>query len=108
MDRDLTQIVITHTYPDHYLGLEVVVDAFPGVRVMAYGETADEINEASSFKIEHWGDEVLGRNGARIAVPVERIDSKTLTVDDQQIDIIGLIRGDSAHAAALFIPSTAR
>ncbi|WP_223850266.1 MBL fold metallo-hydrolase [Paracoccus yeei] len=29
VDRNLTQIFIGHLYPDHYLGLEVVKDAFP-------------------------------------------------------------------------------
>ncbi|MEG3090680.1 MBL fold metallo-hydrolase [Sphingomonas sp. PB1R3] len=105
VDRDLTQIFITHMHPDHYLGLEVVKAAFPGARVMAYKDAADEVNDAFGFKIEHWRDTVLGRNGATTAVPVERIDQTTLTVDGEAIEILGLMRGDCAHAAALWIPT---
>ncbi|MDV7087644.1 MBL fold metallo-hydrolase [Rhodococcus opacus] len=104
-DRELTQIFISHLHPDHYLGLETVTAAFPKARVLAYKDAADEINDAFDFKIEHWGNEVLGRNGAKSKVTVERVEEPSLTVDGQQLEIIGLLRGDSAHAAAIWIPS---
>ena len=104
--RPLTQVFISHMHPDHYLGLQVVHEAFPDAKVYAYGETADEINEAFEFKIDHWGKTVLGLDGARRVVPVERLDTPRLEVDGQTIEVIGIIRGDSAHAAALWIPST--
>ncbi|MFR0359436.1 MBL fold metallo-hydrolase [Streptomyces sediminimaris] len=104
--RELTQVFISHIHPDHYLGLEVVVRAFPEARVIAYGEIADEINDAFPFKIEYWSEKLLGRNGARTAVPVERIHEPRLWVDGHEVEIIGVFRGDSAHAAAVWEPST--
>jgi glyoxylase-like metal-dependent hydrolase (beta-lactamase superfamily II) len=105
LDRDLTRVFITHMHPDHYLGLEVVKAAFPNVQVAGYKEAADEANSAFAFKIDHWRDEVLGRNGATTAVKIERIDEPRLSVDGETIEILGLMRGDSEHAAVLWIPS---
>ncbi|AMU98503.1 MBL fold metallo-hydrolase [Xanthomonas citri] len=105
LDRDLTQVFISHMHPDHYLGLEVVKGAFPNARVIAYRDAADEIDGAFGFKIDHWRSTVLGRNGATTTVPVERIEDAHLLVDGETIEILGLMRGDSAHAAALWIPT---
>lgn len=104
--RELTQIFLTHLHPDHYLGVEALVKAFPNAKVLAYGEVADEINDAFDFKIEHWGNEVLGLNGASSKVQVERVDDKTLHVDGHPVEILGVMRGDSAHAAAIWVPET--
>ena len=104
--RELTAVFISHMHPDHYLGLQVIRDAFPDAKVYAFGETATEINEAFSFKIDHWGKSVLGHDGAQRVVQVERTDANYLEVDGERIEIIGIIRGDSAHAAALWIPAT--
>ena len=106
VDRNLTQIFIGHLYPDHYLGLEVVKDAFPDACVLAYRDATDEINDAYDFKIEYWGKQILRRNGARRKVNGERIDDPHLKVDGETIEIIGILRGDAAHEAALWIPST--
>ena len=105
LDRDLTRVFISHMHSDHYLGLEVVKAAFPDVQVVAYKEAADEINSAFAFKIDHWRNEVLGRNGATTAVKVERIDEPRLSVDGETIEILGLMRGDAEHEAPLWIPS---
>jgi glyoxylase-like metal-dependent hydrolase (beta-lactamase superfamily II) len=102
--RPLTKVFISHVHPDHYLGLQAIHDAFPAANVYAYGETADEINDAFAFKIEHWGKAVLGLDGARRTVPVRRLDDSSLDVDGERVEVIGIIRGDSAQAAALWIP----
>ncbi|ASR50037.1 MBL fold hydrolase [Paenibacillus kribbensis] len=103
--RELKQIFISHFHPDHYLGLGVIKEAFPNARVMAYKEVAEEANAAFSFKIDYWGTEVLGNNGSKTVVNIERIEEPHLTVDGEQIDILGLMRGDAEHEAILWIPS---
>ncbi|MFJ8415621.1 MBL fold metallo-hydrolase [Bacillus paramycoides] len=103
--RELKQIFISHFHPDHYLGLGVIKEAFPEARVMAYKDVAEETNEAFSFKIDYWGTEVLGNNGSKTVVNIERIDEPRLTVDGIEIEILGLNRGDAEHVSALWIPS---
>ncbi|MGG2014828.1 MBL fold metallo-hydrolase [Bacillus sp. S10(2024)] len=103
--RELKQIFISHFHPDHYLGLGIIKEVFPEARVMAYKEVAEEANEAFSFKIDYWGTEILGNNGSKIVVNIERIDEPHLTVDGEKVEILGLMRGDADHVAALWIPS---
>jgi glyoxylase-like metal-dependent hydrolase (beta-lactamase superfamily II) len=58
------------------------------------------------MKIHYWGDEVLGNNGCKTVVEVERIDDQYLSVDGEKIEIIGIFRGDCPALTALWIPST--
>lgn len=104
--RELKQIFISHLHPDHYLGLSVVKQAFPAARVIAYRETAEQINDAFAMKVHYWGDEVLGSNGCKEVINVERIDDKYLTIEGEKVEIIGLLRGDCPDLTALWIPET--
>lgn len=104
--RELKQIFISHLHPDHYFGLGVLKEAFPNARVIAYKETADEANSAFSHKIEYWNTELLGTNGCKTAVNIERIEESYLSVDGIKIEILGIMRGDSENLTCLWIPST--
>nr|WP_211161984.1 MBL fold metallo-hydrolase [Heyndrickxia coagulans] len=103
--KELKQIFISHFHPDHYLGLGIIKEAFPEARVMVYKEVAKEANEAFSFKIDYWGTEVLGNNGPKTVVTLERLDKPYLYVDGEKIEILGLMRGDAEHVACLWVPS---
>ncbi|MDS0527473.1 MBL fold metallo-hydrolase [Clostridium sp. SHJSY1] len=104
--RKLKLIFISHFHPDHYLGLGVIKEAFPDARVIGYKETADEANDAFKHKVEYWGSEVLGNNGCKTVVNIERINEQYITIDNEKVEILGLMRGDCENLAALWIPST--
>ncbi|MDF2569629.1 MAG: fold hydrolase [Sporomusa sp.] len=103
--RELKQIFISHLHPDHYLGLSVIKEAFPKARAIAYKETAEQINDAFAMKIDYWRREILGENGCKSVVKVERVDEPYLTIDDEKIEIIGMFRGDCPDLTALWVPS---
>jgi glyoxylase-like metal-dependent hydrolase (beta-lactamase superfamily II) len=101
----LTSIVITHLHPDHFLGLSVVKHAFPDAKVIAYQKAADDVTNAYDFKIAYWGTEVLKENGSREKVEVQRVETKTLTLEGHKLEILGLMRGDCVDISPVWIPS---
>ncbi len=44
-NKPLSLIYITHEHADHFLGLEVFKEAYPGVRIIANSSVVDRINK---------------------------------------------------------------
>ncbi|MFB3306641.1 MBL fold metallo-hydrolase [Pseudomonas sp. AMR01] len=105
VDRKISLIFITHMHPDHFLGLSVLHEAFPEARVIAFSNCADQINSAYDFKIEYWGYKVLGRNGSKSKVFVERFDDSQLLLDGFPISFFGPMRGDASECVVVWIQS---
>lgn len=103
LNRELKYIFITHLHPDHYLGLEVIKAYYPDARVIAYQKAADDINDAYDFKIDYWGNTVLKNNGANIKFSVEKWQQDEITLEGEQIKILGLLCGDCTDIAALWL-----
>src|SRR5208282_2133263 len=57
--KPLSIIYITHEHADHFLGLEVFREAYPGVRIIANSAVVDRINEVYQAKIDQW-KQILG------------------------------------------------
>lgn len=103
--RYLKQIYITHWHPDHFLGLEVITDAFPRARVLAIPLVAKEINGPYyDFKIRYWG-KFLGNNGPSKRVPVETVHEAYLELEGHRLEIVGPMQGDMPDSTAIWIPS---
>src|SRR5271154_5551520 len=57
--KSLSIIYITHEHADHFLGLEVFREAYPGVRIIANSSVVDRINKVYQEKIKKW-QKILG------------------------------------------------
>src|SRR5882762_9985004 len=57
--KPLSIIYITHEHADHFLGLEVFEEAYPGVRIIANSAVVDRINAVYQGKIDKW-KKILG------------------------------------------------
>jgi glyoxylase-like metal-dependent hydrolase (beta-lactamase superfamily II) len=50
--KPLSIIYITHEHADHFLGLEVFKEAYPGVRILANSAVADRIDKVYQEKLD--------------------------------------------------------
>jgi glyoxylase-like metal-dependent hydrolase (beta-lactamase superfamily II) len=103
--RDLKMIYITHVHPDHFLGLPVLKQAFPNARVVSLKVSADEVNSSFDFKLEYWGNKVLGKNGAKTRVTVEALDEPVMMLEGRRLEVLGPFQGDAANSSVIWIPS---
>src|SRR5712691_11338997 len=58
-EKPLSIVYITHEHSDHFLGLEVFKEAYPGVRIIATSTVVDRINIIYQEKIDKW-KKILG------------------------------------------------
>lgn len=100
-----SRVYISHFHPDHFLGLNVVKKAFPGIKVYSLPAIAKMINDAFDFKIKYWGNEVLGLDGADEKVHINDWNTNSMDLEGEKIEILGPFRGDSDNSSVLWIPS---
>lgn len=102
--KKLTTIYISHGDPDYYFGLDVITAAYPQAKVVSSAKTQEYIKASMAPKKAYWGP-ILKDNAPQSLVVPEVIQGDTLSVDGEQVKIIGLEGHDPKHSF-VWIPST--
>src|SRR6185312_3986754 len=85
--KPLSIIYITHEHADHFLGLEVFREAFPGVRIIARPVVVDRINKVYQEKIDKWKT-ILGSGANSQVVAIEQFDGNFITFESSKIEVL--------------------
>ena len=101
--KPLSIIYITHEHADHFLGLEVFKDAYPGVRIIANSTVADRADKVYQQKIDKW-KQILGSGATSRVVAIEKFDGNFIAFDGSQIEVLKHIQGDTDENTMLWIP----
>ncbi len=99
----LSIIYITHEHADHFLGLEVFKEAYPGVRIIANSMVVDRADKVYQQKIDKW-KQILGSGATSRVVAIENFDGKFIAFDGSQIEVLKHIQGDTDENTMLWIP----
>lgn len=102
--KNLTHVFVTHDHPDHFFSMEVIQDAFPSAKVVAHPTVVADIWRSLPFKVKRWGP-MLGANGPRYPGAPLPLESNTIELEGQALQVIGPMQGDHVHATALWAPS---
>jgi len=104
-DRRLTTIYITHGHGDHFLGLPVLLDRFPGARVVATTGTVELMRKNTT-------PEVLD-NGFRARFPgqisdttvlAEPLDSMQFDIESRPLVVVETGHTDTLNTTSLHVP----
>jgi glyoxylase-like metal-dependent hydrolase (beta-lactamase superfamily II) len=101
--KPLSIVFITHEHADHFLGLEVFREAYPGVRIMANSAVVDRINKVYQEKIDKW-KKILGTGATSHAVAISRLDGNSIEFEGAKIEVLKNIQGDTDENTMLWIP----
>jgi glyoxylase-like metal-dependent hydrolase (beta-lactamase superfamily II) len=101
--KPLSIIYITHEHADHFLGLEVFREAYPGVRIIANSAVVDRINKVYQEKIDKW-KKILASGATSQVVAIEKFDAKFIEFEGSKIEVLKNIRGDTDENTMLWIP----
>jgi glyoxylase-like metal-dependent hydrolase (beta-lactamase superfamily II) len=101
--KPLSIIYITHEHADHFLGLEVFKEAYPGVRIIANSAVVDRINKVYQEKIDKW-KKILGTGATSHAVAIEKFDGNFIDFESSTIEVLKNIQGDTDENTMLWIP----
>src|SRR6202790_5491362 len=101
--KPLSIIYVTHEHADHFLGLEVFKEAYPGVRIIATSVVVDRINIVYQEKIDKW-KKILGTGATSHAVAIEKVDGNFIEFESSKIEVLKNIQGDTDENTMLWIP----
>src|SRR6267154_5916760 len=101
--KPLSVIYITHEHADHFLGLEVLKEAYPRVRIIANSAVVDRINKVYQDKIDKWKT-ILGTGATSHVVAIEKLDASFIKFENSKIEVLKHIQGDTDENTMLWIP----
>jgi glyoxylase-like metal-dependent hydrolase (beta-lactamase superfamily II) len=101
--KPLSIIYVTHEHADHFLGLEVFREAYPGVRIIANSAVTDRINKVYQEKIDKW-QKILGSAASSRVVTISKFDGNFIEFENSKIEVLKHIRGDTDENTMLWIP----
>jgi glyoxylase-like metal-dependent hydrolase (beta-lactamase superfamily II) len=101
--KPLSIIYVTHEHADHFLGLEVFREAYPGVRIIASPAVVDRINKVYQDKIDKW-KKILGSGATSHVVAIETFDGDFIEFESSKIKVLKNIQGDTDENTMLWIP----
>jgi len=102
--RNLVTIFITHGHPDHYFGLEILKQAFPQAKAIAYPEVIEDIQKTAADKQKYW-KAIYKDDLTDVVVVPEPTQAKELLLDGESLPIVEIGPGESEHAAVVLVPS---
>ena len=103
-NRNLETIYITHAHFDHFYGLSILLERFPGARAIATPKTVNAMQTSIP---------VVGRLARRLfpgqvatkLVPPEPYEHETFTLEGHELRIIEQGRTDCPDSTSLYVPS---
>jgi glyoxylase-like metal-dependent hydrolase (beta-lactamase superfamily II) len=104
-NRNLETIYITHAHFDHFFGLSILLDRFPGARAIATPNTVKAMQMYLSPTVEHLARRLFPGQVPTTLVPPEAYDHGTFTLEGHEFRIIEEGHTDSADTTSLHVPS---
>lgn len=102
--KNLKTVYVTHDHPDHFFGMQVIQDAFPGVEIISHPTVVADIWKSIPLKIKRWSP-MLGNNGPAYPTAPKSWSKDYFELEGKRIEILGPMQGDHRHATAVWVPS---
>jgi glyoxylase-like metal-dependent hydrolase (beta-lactamase superfamily II) len=104
-NRNLETIYITHAHFDHFYGLSILLDRFPGARAIATPKTVNAMQMSFTPVVERLARRLFPGQVATKLVPPEPYEHDVFTLEGHEIRIIEQGHTDSADTTSLHVPS---
>ena len=102
--KRLDTVIISHDHPDHFFGLDLLMDTFPDAKVVAHPQVVKDIWRSVPAKFKRWNPMLGNLAPQHPAVPSE-IEGDAVLLEGHRIEVIGPLQGDHIHATAVWVPS---
>jgi glyoxylase-like metal-dependent hydrolase (beta-lactamase superfamily II) len=104
-NRNLETIYITHAHFDHFYGLSILLDRFPGARAIATPKTVKAMQMSFTPTVERLARRMFPGQVPAKLVPPEAYEQDTFTLEGHELRIIEQGRTDSPDSTSLYVPS---
>jgi glyoxylase-like metal-dependent hydrolase (beta-lactamase superfamily II) len=104
--KNLTTIYITHGHGDHFFGLKLLLDRFPGARAFATRSVVAAMQNQITPDVlrSFWEPRFPGQLPSELVVP-EILEGNTLYLEGEELNAVPLGHTDTVDTTALHVPS---
>jgi glyoxylase-like metal-dependent hydrolase (beta-lactamase superfamily II) len=102
--KTLKAVFVTHAHPDHYLGLDVIRQAFPTVPMQAIPEVVVDFNAKAPAALAGAQGNFPPGTIADKLVTLTPLADATLSVDGEVLQVVKLPEGEAVASAVLYAP----
>jgi glyoxylase-like metal-dependent hydrolase (beta-lactamase superfamily II) len=104
-NRNLETIYITHAHFDHFYGLSILLDRFPGARAIATPKAVKAMEMSFTPTVERLARRMFpGQVATKLVSPVP-YEQEMFTLEGHELRIIEQGRTDSPDSTSLYVPS---
>jgi glyoxylase-like metal-dependent hydrolase (beta-lactamase superfamily II) len=100
--KKLRTVWISHAHPDHFLGLDVVVDRFPDVDVLTTANVLADLKADGPWMFDLL-KEKLGPEAAKRLIEPTPIDDWALSLGETTIEVVEFGAGEAKHHACFHL-----
>src|SRR6202521_4287172 len=104
-NRNLETIYITHAHFDHFYGLSILLERFPGARAIATPKTVKAMQMSFTPIVERLARRLFPGQVPTKLVSPEPYEHDTFTLEGHELRIIEQGRTDSPDSTSLHVPS---
>ena len=102
--KTLKTVMISHAHPDHFMGLDVITERFPKVRVVSSQNVVTDIKTDGPWMFSMLRDKLGPEGPTRLVVP-DPLAEPDLTIEGAKLEVVEFGEGESKHMAAVYIPT---
>src|SRR5579863_8706484 len=104
-NRNLETIYITHAHFDHFYGLSILLDRFPGARAIATPNAVAAMQMSFTPPVERLARRIFPGQVPTKLIPPDPYEQETFTLEGHELRIIEQGRTDSPDSTSLYVPS---
>jgi glyoxylase-like metal-dependent hydrolase (beta-lactamase superfamily II) len=102
--KTLTTVMISHAHPDHFMGLDVVTQRFPGAQVVSTANVVADIEQDGPWMFSLLQRKLGPQGPIRLVVP-QVLSEPILRIEGTDLEIVEFGESESKHIAAVHIPA---
>ena len=101
--KGLKTVMISHAHPDHFMGLDVITERFPKVRVVSTQNVITDIKTDGPWMFSMLRDKLGLEGPTRLVIP-DALTEQDLTIEGIELEVVEFGESESKHMAAVHIP----
>jgi len=104
--KNLTTIYVTHAHGDHFFGLKLLLDRFPGAKAIATAPVVAAIRDQISpeFLRSFWEPRFPGQIPSQLVAP-DVLEGSKFYLEGEELQVISLGHTDTSSTTGLYVPS---